>query len=119
LGWAGGFRWRGAVWQPEHLKLEKPLMPITKATRVMIQSFLGGRELYDLPESCSFKVPGCPEWVAHLDRSREGSFQVVIALTATTFLVWPFSHRQPIAREHNKKGFYTLSKADKALLEKA
>ena len=72
-----------------------------------------------MPESCSFKVPGCPEWVAHLDRSREGSFQVVIALTDTTFLVWPDSHLVPIGRDCSKKGFYALSKGEKAQLDKA
>jgi hypothetical protein len=101
------------------LRFEKPLMQITKATRATIQSFSGGRALADLPESCSIKVPGCPEWVPHLDRAREGSFQVVIALTDTTFLVWPRSHLQPIGRDHFKKGFYALSKGDKELLETA
>lgn len=94
-------------------------MPIAKATRTVIQSFSGGRELEALPESCSFKVPGCPEWVPHLDRAREGSFQVVIALTNTEFLVWPRSHLQLIGRDHTTKGFYALTKKDKELLDKA
>ena len=72
-----------------------------------------------MPESCSLKVPGCPEWVAHLDRSREGSFQVVIALTDTTFLVWPDSHLVPIGRDCSKKGFYSLSRGEKAQLDQA
>ncbi len=94
-------------------------MQITEATRATIQSFSGGRTLADLPESCSIKVLGCPEWVPHLDRAREGSFQVVIALTDTTFLVWPDSHLQHIGRDHAKKGFYTLTKQDKDVLKKA
>jgi hypothetical protein len=100
------------------LWFEKPLMEIIKATRATIQSFSEGRALADLPESCSIKVPGCPEWIPHLDRAREGSFQVVIALTDTTFLVWPGSHRHPIGRDHFKKGFYPLSKDDLGLLER-
>jgi hypothetical protein len=80
---------------------------------------MGGRELEAQPESCSFKVPGCPEWVPHLDRARVGSFQVVIALTDTSFLVWPFSHLQPIGRDHATKGFYALTKADKEMLTQA
>jgi hypothetical protein len=94
-------------------------MPTIQATRAMIQSFTGGRELEAVPESCSIKVPGCPEWVPHLDRQREGTFQVVIALTDTTFLVWPLSHKLPIGRDYSGKGFYTLTKADNQLLELA
>jgi hypothetical protein len=101
------------------LMSEKLLIQITKATRAAIQSFSGGRALADLPESCSIKVPGCPEWVPHLDRAREGSFQVAIALTDTSFLVWPGSHRQLIGRDHFKKGFYALSKGDMQLLATA
>ena len=65
------------------------------------------------------KVPGCPEWTPHLDRAREGSYQVVIALTATTWLVWPDSHRVEIARDTTNKGFYTLSADDLDTLARA
>ena len=94
-------------------------MAINKATRAIIQSFSGGRELEAVPESCSFKVPGCPEWVPHLDRAREGTFQVVIALTDTKFLVWPRSQLQLIGRGHDTNGVYTLTKSDKDVLQKA
>ncbi len=102
-----------------NFELEKHLMAINKATRAIIQSFSGGRELEAVPESCSFKVPGCPEWVPHLDRAREGTFQVVIALTDTKFLVWPRSHLQLIGWDHTSKGFYALTKKDKDLLVQA
>jgi hypothetical protein len=102
-----------------NFEFEKRLMPITKATRSIIQSFSRGRDLEAVPESCSFKVPGCPEWVPHLDRNREGTLQVVIALTNTQFLVWPRSHLQQIGRGPDTKGFYTLTKSDKDELEQA
>jgi hypothetical protein len=88
-----------------------------KATRAIIQAFYGDKPVHSVPERCSIKVPGCPEWVAHLDRSREGSYQVVIALTATSFLVWPDSHRVAIARD--KSGFHALLPDELEVLEQA
>ena len=46
-----------------------------------------------IPERCSVKVAGCPELPAHLDLSRRGGYQVVIALVPLAFRVWPHSHR--------------------------
>ena len=45
---------------------------------------LGGQGDRGFAGELQHQVPGCPEWVTHLDRSREGSFQVVIALTDAT-----------------------------------
>ena len=53
-------------------------------------------EMISHPERCSVKVAGCPELPAHLDDHREGTLQCVIALTQTSFLVWPGSHRAVI-----------------------
>jgi hypothetical protein len=92
---------------------------LTKATRAIVQSLSGGMPLEQLPERCSLKPPGTTEWVAHLDRARHGSLQVVIALTTTTFIVWPGSHLHPIGRHTTKKGYYQLSKAEKDELELA
>jgi hypothetical protein len=78
-----------------------------------------GKELVEVPERCSIKVPGCPEWLPHLDRSREGTYQVVIALTPTTFLVWPDSHRVLIGRGSPSRGYYKLTTADLQMLEEA
>jgi hypothetical protein len=92
---------------------------LTEATRAIIQSLSGGMPLEQLPERCSLKPPGTNEWVAHLDRARHGGFQVVIALTTTTFIVWPGSHLHPIGRHTTKKGYYQLTKVDKNDLEQA
>ena len=97
----------------------KPPPTLTEATRAIIQSLSGGKRLEQLPERCSLKPPGTTEWVPHLDRARHGSFQVVIALTQTTFIVWPGSHLHQISRGTTKKGYYQLTKAEKVELAKA
>ena len=84
------------------------LATFLQATRAIIQGLHGGKELEALPERCSIKVPGCPEWVPHLDRSREGSFQIVIALADSAFMVWPRSHLVAIGRDTT--GFHGLCK---------
>jgi hypothetical protein len=72
-----------------------------------VQKLHNGLSLKSLPERCSLKPPGAPEWVAHVDRNREGSFQVVIALTTTSFLVWSKSHLVEIARDED--GYHKLT----------
>jgi hypothetical protein len=84
-----------------------PLWSPRQATYDIVQKLHKGRTLRSLPERCSIKPPGTPEWVAHLDRNREGSFQVVIALTTTSFLVWGKSHLVEIARDED--GFHKLT----------
>ena len=62
--------------------------------------------LHRVHERCSIKVPGCPEFGAHLDRQRENTFQIIVALTDTKFLLWPGSHRHEIAID--EAGYYEL-----------
>lgn len=115
----GGIQSAGHFSVPLNHGIEGPLLLINQATRSIIQAFHFDRELQEVPESCSIKVPGCPEWVPHLDRAREGSYQVVIALTATTFLVWPQSHRVLVGRAPSSKSFHKLTAADMSKLEQA
>jgi hypothetical protein len=68
-----------------------------------------------VPERCSLKPPNSKEWVAHLDRSRVGTYQVVIALTETKFIVWEKSHMRAIGQD--TKGFHALSKDELFELE--
>ena len=63
------------------------------------------------PERCSIKVVGCPELLPNLDLNRRGDFQTIIALTETSVVVWPGSHKLdigPIDGTH----FYRLSSDD-------
>ena len=61
-------------------------------------------------ERCSVKVPGCPEFGAHLDRNRENTVQIIVALSGTKFLLWPGSHQHDICSD--AVGFYQLKRAE-------
>jgi len=66
--------------------------------------------LHRVHERCSAKVPGCPEFGAHLDRNLENTIQIIIALSDTKFLLWPGSHQHDIGSDAH--GFYPLSRAE-------
>ena len=66
--------------------------------------------LHRVHERCSVKVPGCPEFGAHLDRNRANTFQIIIALSDTKFLLWPGSHKHDIGSDAD--GFYSLSSTE-------
>ncbi len=80
----------------------------------MIQK-LHNKPLVMVPERCSLKPPNSKEWIPHLDRNRVGTYQVVIALTQTKFIVWEKSHMVAIGRDSD--GFHKLSKNELFQLE--
>ena len=67
--------------------------------------------LHRVHERCSVKVPGCPEFGAHLDRNREHGFQIIVALSDTKFLLWPGSHKHHVPGG-DADGFYALTPAE-------
>lgn len=86
-----------------------------QATRAVVEG-LHGQPVHPRPERSSLKPPGSAEWVAHLDPRRQGTYQVVIALTALEFLVWPRSHR--LTFNHENKFYYKLGPGDLKELDK-
>ena len=76
-------------------------------------SFLHGvsdHELIRFRERVSVKPGASPKLVAHIDGNRRGSYQAVISLSVTSFLVFPYSHMADFLPRTN--GFYKLSKDD-------
>ena len=98
------------------------ILSIREATRSIASDWHGvpGDALRGHPESCSMKVPGCPPLAAHLDKARRGTLQIVIALSKTTGIVWPGSHKLVIGKKkkHKKeKDYYELEEKDFRLLK--
>ena len=58
-------------------------------------------------ERVSVKCPGCPKFKAHIDGNRLGSYQAVIALSHTNFLVYPRSHLATFLPSRGK--YYSLT----------
>ena len=88
-----------------------------ESTRQMVAAWhkCDPEELASVPERCSVKPPGSAEFPAHLDQHRRGTLQVIIALTPTSFVVWPKSHLVAINPGGSK--YYALTKQDVSTLE--
>ena len=97
------------------------MLEIQESTRPVVAALMGvsGDQLSLIPERASVKPAGSGELRAHLDCKRTGTVQVVIALTATSLLVWPFSHTLQIQPPDFEKGFYSLTPADLSRMEGA
>ena len=78
-------------------------------TREIVASIHGvpPEALKQQPEKASIKPEGCGPLKWHLDQDRVGTVQVVIALTASSFMMWPGSHKVAIGSPDHK-GFYKL-----------
>ena len=85
---------------------------VQEACRVLAAALhqVAAESLHRVHERCSIKVPGCPEFRAHLDRGRGSTFQILVALTDTKFLLWPGSHQHDIAID--EVGFYPLKPSE-------
>ena len=81
--------------------------------------------LYEIPhsslqlqtEKASVKCPGCGAAPLHLDKHRVGTYQVVIALTQTSFTTVPGSHNQKFGEGKTYARYYALSAEEKKRLE--
>ena len=67
------------------------------------------------PDKASIKCAGCPALPLHIDKNRLGSYQVVVALSSTSFVTVLGSHKQTYGGA--KKGYYELSKKEAQELE--
>lgn len=85
------------------------VVAVQEACRVLAAALhqVPPESLHRVHERCSIKVPGCPEFGAHLDRERGGTFQILVALTDTKFLLWPGSHQHDIAIDETR--YYPLT----------
>lgn len=61
-------------------------------------------------ERVSVKPGGSPKLKAHIDGNRRGSYQAVICLSATSFLVFPYSHKAAFLPRTNR--YYALTSKD-------
>ena len=74
-------------------------------------AFLHGvadHELTRFAERVSVKPGASPKLAAHIDGNRRGSYQAVICLSVTSFLVFPYSHKAEFLPQTNK--YYQLSR---------
>lgn len=93
------------------------ILSIREATRSIACDWHGvsGDDLRGHPESCSMKVSGCHALEAHLDKARVGTLQIVIALSKTTGVLWPGSHKYVFGRK--AENFYKLTEQDLRILK--
>ena len=73
-------------------------------------AFLHGvaeHELTRYAERVSVKPGASPKLPAHIDGNRRGSYQAIICLSVTSFLVFPYSHKADFLPRTNK--YYKLS----------
>jgi hypothetical protein len=68
------------------------------------------------PEGVSIKVPGCPEAATHVDFNRVGTLQIIIAVTPTSFVLYPKTHTDHVLlleaqSAGTAKGYHVLSRA--------
>ena len=61
-------------------------------------------------ERVSVKPAGTPMLESHIDGNRRGSYQVVMALSETPFLVFPYSHKAAAIFPENINKYYALTK---------
>ena len=117
VGWPGkrfgGTKYRGWMKNSGVGRLfedwhDPSVVAVQEACRVLAAALhqVPPESLHRVHERCSIKVPRSPEFEAHLDRQREGTFQIVIALTDTKVLLWPGSHQHDIAVDVHK--YYAL-----------
>jgi len=87
------------------------LLAVQELCRPLVAAVLrkDGAALQRKPEKISVKPATCPELAAHLDTGRKDGLQIVIALSVTSFLVWPRSHKSGLAERVAKIGFYQLT----------
>ena len=74
-------------------------------------AFLHGvadHELTRFAERVSVKPGASPKLAAHIDGNRRGSYQAVICLSVTSFLVFPYSHKAEFLPRTSK--YYQLSR---------
>ena len=64
------------------------------------------------PEGVSVKPPGCSKLMPHLDPKREGTYQIVVALTHTAFLAFPKSHKKSDFAMPKAAGYYEVTKEE-------
>ena len=76
-------------------------------------AFLHGvaeHELTRFAERVSVKPGASPKLPAHIDGNRRGSYQAIICLSVTSFLVFPYSHKAHFLPRTNR--YYKLSSDD-------
>jgi len=117
-GWApdlGG----GKLYRHSDFTSNAAVVRVQESLRPVI-SLLHGvkpKELVLNPEGVSVKPPGCPALVSHLDPPRAGTYQVIVALTDTSFVLFPRSHKKFVDKKTSRS--YTLTDDDiKDLAEK-
>lgn len=95
-----------------------PIRTAQEAVKPVVALLRGclAKDLELVPERSSIKVDGCPEFGPHLDMNRQGDIQAVIALTETSFVVWPGTHKLQIGPADGT-GYYKLTSDDLFMVE--
>ena len=109
-GWQARFG-AGRLFEGMNTKSLPSLSAVQECARplaAMIYDVPGEQLLRDEAQTCGVKPPGSPELKAHVDGGRRKTVQIVIALSNTSFSVWPRSHKDTGPWSRSEK-FYALS----------
>jgi len=93
-GWAADLGGGKMFREPFNFSVQTDIVKVQEMARAVVARLqkTSPQLLRRIPEGASVKPAGCPELVPRWEPRRRGTYQVVMALSSTVWVVYPRSH---------------------------